>query len=57
MMINLQKALHIVSKLLNDYLNDPCVHITEEEEQAVILIRDMAEGEDWNIQESKINLN
>jgi len=57
MMINLQKALHIVSKLLNDYLNDPNVHITEEEEQAVILIRDMAEGEDWNIQESKINLN
>ncbi len=57
MMINLQKALHIVSKLLNDYLNDPNIHITEEEEQAVILIRDMAEGEDWNIQESKINLN
>ena len=57
MMINLQKALHIVSKLLNDYLNDPNIHITEEEEQAVILIRDMAEEEDWNIQESKINLN
>ena len=57
MMINLKKALQIVTRLLNDYLNDPDVHITEEEEQAVILIRDMAEENNWNIQESRVNLN
>jgi hypothetical protein len=57
MMINLKKALQIVTRLLNDYLNDPDVHITEKEEQAVILIRDMAEENNWNIQESRVNLN
>lgn len=57
MMINLKKALQIVTRLLNDYLNDPDVHITEEEKQAVILIRDMAEENNWNIQESRVNLN
>jgi hypothetical protein len=42
MTIKLKNALQIVSKLLNDYLNDPDVHITEEEEEAVILIMTLA---------------
>ena len=42
MMIKFKDALQTVSKLLNDYLNDPDVYITEEEEEAVILIMTLA---------------
>ena len=49
-MINLQKALLIVSQLLNDYLNDPNISVTKEQEQAVLLIRDIAEGNGWSVQ-------
>lgn len=49
-MINLQEALLIVSKLLNDYLNDPNISVTKEQEQAVLLVRDIAEGNGWSIQ-------
>ena len=50
-MINLERALQIVSKLLNEYLSHPDVTGTEEEEKAVLLIRDMAEGNGWSIQD------
>jgi len=56
-MINIKRALQIVSELLNGYLNDPDIHITEEEKQAVILIMDLAEESNRNIQDSCINLN
>ena len=54
-MINLQRALQIVSKLLNDYLNHPDISVTKEQEQAVLLIKDMAEGNGWSIQDEYTN--
>ena len=55
MMIKFKDALQTVSKLLNDYLNDPDVYITEEEEEAVILIMTIAKENKNMTNEIKAN--
>ena len=49
-MIEFKKALIIAARLLNTHLSDPNTHYTEEEEKAVRLIMDIAEGNGWKIQ-------